>query len=118
MKIPNADQAFIDIKKLQDYCLNPYHPRGKHKARLLSEVLGLTSKDATELKRMLLNIVRTHEAIATVEDQYGKRYIIDFTVTTIIGQARVRSSWIILSNEDFPRLTSCYIIKKEGEINE
>ncbi|MEW6609485.1 MAG: DUF6883 domain-containing protein [bacterium] len=118
MKIPNADRALIDIKKLQDYCLSPYHPRGKYKAHLFREVLGLTSKDAAELKRILLNIVRTNEAVTTLEDQYGKRYIIDSTITTSIGQARVRSSWIILSNENFPRLTSCYILKRESKINE
>ena len=46
MKLPNGKEAFVDIKKLWGYCLNPYHLKGKHKARLFSSILGLTLKDA------------------------------------------------------------------------
>ncbi len=46
MKIPNADQAFVDLRKLRDYCLNPEHPRGRHKARLFKGALGWTADDA------------------------------------------------------------------------
>jgi hypothetical protein len=34
MKIPNAENAVVDIRKLKDYCLNPQHEEGKHKSRL------------------------------------------------------------------------------------
>ena len=117
MKIPNATQAVVDIEKLQGYCLNPDHPRGKHKARLFASVLGLTAAEAEELRTMLLNIVRTHDAIATDHDQYGKRYVIEFSMATKIGRAEVRSSWIIRQGEEFPRFTSCYVLKKGGDIN-
>lgn len=30
MKIPNAERAIVDIRKLRDYCLNPEHDVGKH----------------------------------------------------------------------------------------
>jgi hypothetical protein len=32
MKLPNADRAIVDIVKLRNYCLNPQHPSGRHKA--------------------------------------------------------------------------------------
>ena len=32
MKIPNAERAIVDIRKLRGYCLNPQHVKGKHKA--------------------------------------------------------------------------------------
>lgn len=114
MKIPNADRAIVDIEKLRSYCLNFDHPRGKHKARLFATVLGLRADDAEELQRTLLNVVCSHDTIATDQDEYGKRYVIDFTMNKATQQAKVRSSWIILNSEDFPRLTSCYIIKKES----
>jgi hypothetical protein len=41
MKIPNADRAVVDIRKLRDYCLNPQHDEGKHKARLFAVALGM-----------------------------------------------------------------------------
>ena len=39
MKIPNAELAIVDIRKLRDYCLNPAHDEGKHKARLFMMAL-------------------------------------------------------------------------------
>jgi hypothetical protein len=112
MKLPNAERAIVDIIKLRDYCLNKRHPRGKHKARLFEIILDLTDDDAEELQNTLLEIVQTHNAIEGKQDQYGKRYIIDFTMSRAARQATIRSSWIIRSNEDFPRLTSCYVLKR------
>jgi hypothetical protein len=33
---PDFFNASIDLRKLSDYCLNPLHPIGKHKARVFS----------------------------------------------------------------------------------
>ena len=112
MKIPNADQAVVDIAKLTDYCVNKLHPRGKHKARVFDTELGLTDEDAEELQNSLLEIVKTRNAAEGKHDQYGKRYIIDFAMTRQNKQATIRSIWMIRSQEDFPRLTSCYVLKK------
>src|SRR5262249_16953343 len=54
MKLPNAENAFIDIAKLRDYCLNPNHPEGKHKARAFLEKLGLGRSDAELLRKIIL----------------------------------------------------------------
>ena len=54
MKLPNANRAVVDVRKLRDYCLNAEHPRGRHKARLFKSTLALTSDDALELQRFLL----------------------------------------------------------------
>lgn len=113
MKLPNAKRAFVDIEKLRGYCLNPSHVRGKHKARMFSSILGLTLEDAEKLRKTLLEAAKDGDAVPGNEDQYGKRYIIDFMMTTKKGQANIRSTWIVLRYEDFPRLTSCYITKKE-----
>jgi hypothetical protein len=110
MKIPNAERAFVDIRKLRDYCLSMEHPRGKHKARVFRLKLGLTAEDAEELKETLLTIVETHDAVATESAHYGTRYVIDFVMIRGTRTATVRSSWIIRSDEDFPRLTSCYVL--------
>ncbi|WP_367268233.1 DUF6883 domain-containing protein [uncultured Thiohalocapsa sp.] len=39
-RLPNADQAAVDLDKLRGYCLNPAHPRGRHKARVFAAALG------------------------------------------------------------------------------
>jgi hypothetical protein len=36
--LPHADPAIVDIRKLEDYCLNDAHPRGRHKGRVFRAV--------------------------------------------------------------------------------
>lgn len=57
MLIPNAERAVADIRKLRDYCLNPLHDEGKHKARLFAAV-GITADEAEDLRDILLRIVK------------------------------------------------------------
>jgi hypothetical protein len=71
MKLPNAAHAFVDIEKVQDYCLNPDHPRGKHKARVFQAVLGLTADDAESLRDSLLTAAQTEDATLGEGDAYG-----------------------------------------------
>lgn len=111
MKLPNASRAFIDIRKLTDYCLNPTHPRGRNKARVFKAALGLTDEDAEELRDALLAAAQTEDADAGQEDEYGQRYTVDALISGPDGEATVRSSWIVRADEDFPRLTSCYVLE-------
>lgn len=54
MKMPGGDAAIVDRENLTGYCLNPEHPRGKHKARILAAALGFTAENADELRVALL----------------------------------------------------------------
>ena len=110
MKLPNPERAVVDIHKLRNYCLSPEHRRGCHKARVFAASLGLTIADAGYLREALLAAVRENEAVPTEQDEYGKRYVVDFKASGLAGQAVVRSSWIIRQGEDFPRLTSCFVL--------
>lgn len=73
MRVPNAENAVVDISKLQDYCLNPNHEVGKHKARVFASVLNLTEKEAAILQTALLEAIKTHEAKPGRLDKYGQR---------------------------------------------
>jgi hypothetical protein len=44
------------------------------------------------------------------QDEVGQRYVVDFNVKGPGGEGGVRSTWIIRVGEDFPRLTSCYVL--------
>jgi hypothetical protein len=110
MKLPNADRAIVDIVKLRDYCLSPDHPRGRHKARVFAAALGLAAADAEFLRQALLGAALSEEASVADADGYGQRYVLDFDLSAPAGRARVRSSWIVRAGEDFPRLTSCYVV--------
>jgi hypothetical protein len=108
MKIPNADRAIVDIRKLYDYCLNPLHDEGKHKARLFAAALGITANDAEALRDALLQAVKTYEAQLGRRDEFGQRYIVDFPLDWRGKRAMIRSGWIIEHDSEIPRLTTCY----------
>lgn len=106
--IPNAENAVVDIRKLRDYCLNPEHDEGKHKARLFLSILGMTAEDAEDLRSILLEVVKTHEAKLGRRDEFGQRYTLDFIIEGQDRSATIRSGWIIEEGSNIPRLTTCY----------
>lgn len=110
MKVPNADLAEVSILKLRDYCLNPGHDEGKHKARVFAAALGMTSADADVLRELLREAVRTHDAHVGYHDEYGQRYVVDFPVEWAGRRATIRSAWILEHGSEIPRFTSCYVV--------
>lgn len=111
MILPNAEKAFVDLRKLRDYSLSFESPKGRHKARVFASALGITSVNAEKLRNILLEIVKENEAKSGELDLFGQRYTVDFYLKTEFGEANVRSGWIILHDEDFPRLTTCFVLK-------
>jgi hypothetical protein len=112
VKLPGAEFATVDIAKLREYCLNPSHPRGRHKSRVFAAALNLTQSDAEFLRDELLRAAREVDATEGVTDQYGLRYILDFELARNDRIATVRSTWIIRRGEGLPRLTSCFVLLK------
>ena len=110
MKLPNAERAFVDIEKIQDYCLSQTHPRGRHKARVFADAVGMVAADAQELRRRILAAAVISDATLAEKDDYGQRYVVDFSINRTGREATVRSRWIVRRDEDFPRLTSCYVL--------
>ncbi|MBM4427272.1 MAG: hypothetical protein FJ031_08545 [Chloroflexi bacterium] len=110
MKLPNASQAILEIEKLRDYCLSETHPRGKHKARVFAATLGITSEHAEDLRGLILQAIQREEAELDERDEYGQRYIVDVRIRYSGNEATVRTTWIIRSSENNPRLTSCYVL--------
>jgi Domain of unknown function (DUF6883) len=110
MRLPNAAKALVEVAKLRDYCLNPAHPRGRHKARVFANVLGIRSEQAEFLRKALLEAALSTDVTLGERDAYGQRYVLDFSMGGLSGTAMVRSTWIVLSGENFARLTSCYVL--------
>lgn len=110
MKLPNAENAFIDDAKLVDYCLNFEHLEGKLKALVFEKKLGITAEIFFVLKNEILEAVHFAEAVLKREDNFGRYFQVDFDLSYLDKTACVRTAWIVRKNENFPRLTSCYII--------
>jgi hypothetical protein len=110
MKLPGGENAIVDTAKLWDYCLDPQHPRGRHKARVFAATLGLAQADAKFLRETLLQAAREADAIVGEADVYGDRFTVDFELNRGNRRAVVRSAWIVLRGETAPRLTSCFVV--------
>jgi len=110
MKLPGSDRALVDVAKLREYCLNERHPRGRHKARLFASVLGLTREDAEILRQELLRAAVDGDASPSERDDYGQRYVVNFEMAGPSGSAVIRSIWIVLKGENYPRLITCYVL--------
>jgi hypothetical protein len=109
VKIPEADRAVVDLQKLEGYCLNENHPRGKHKARVFRSALGLTKKDSEWLREQLFDAIQSLEAEEGRSDRFGQRFVLDFQLKTEKGKETIRSKWIIRREETFPRFVTCYV---------
>jgi hypothetical protein len=110
MKLPNGEHPDLGTK-LEDYSLNPFHRHGQHKARVFESALGITLASKEVLAQALLAAAKNSNAFAPLGDNgFGETYVLRFQLTTGKGPATVLSAWIIRHNEDFPRLTTCFIV--------
>src|SRR5271170_3903857 len=106
MKLPSGGCSIVEIAKIQDYCLSPNHPRGRHKARVFLSALGMTAANSEELRAALLEAALEGNAELGASDRYGVRYIIDFELRRNQRTATIRSSWIVRSGEITPRFVT------------
>jgi hypothetical protein len=109
-RLPNGDRAIIDLRKLEDYCLSPLHPRGRHKARVFREALGLQQSDAAWLRDILLEAARSGEAVQLATDAWGTYWSVDAAITRQGRSSVVRTIWIVRTGEHVPRLVSCWVL--------
>ncbi|MCB1233570.1 MAG: hypothetical protein KDM91_00695 [Verrucomicrobiae bacterium] len=109
MKLPNADRAIIERGKLRDYCLNPNHPRGKHKAKVFRRILGFGPEDAENLGGQIAARLPDEDCEIGEEDGFGKRFMVDVEIIGKQKSAVVRTGWIVKKGESIPRLTTCYV---------
>lgn len=109
MRLPNGERAIVDRRKLEEYCLNPHHARGRNKARVFASA-GIRQTDSDVLRDALLGAARNLEAERGRPSPYGERYTVDLDLVRPGRTVRVRSTWIVRAGEDFPRLTSCFVL--------
>lgn len=108
--LPHADNPTIELAKLRDYCLDPLHPRGKHKARVFQTALGLQQTDAEWLKTALVEAAAACEASVLETDEFGTRWRADLTLTRQERTAVVRSLWIVRPGETTLRFVTCWVL--------
>ncbi len=117
MKLPNANKAWIDWRKMTDYLLSEDHPIGKFKAKFFSE-LGFSAAVPEQLEAQLLAIAQNEPVAQIVPSPFGVKYIVDRRIQTPSGkEALIRTVWLIEHGDDRPRLVTAYplhLTAKEG----
>jgi hypothetical protein len=110
MKLPNGQHCDLGTK-LEDYSLNPLHREGRHKARVFDSVLGITQANAEVLRAAIRSAAASSDEVeARGNNGFGDLFTLRFVMASARGSATVMTAWIVLRNEDFPRLTTCYIV--------
>lgn len=108
--LPNGDRAILDIRKIEHYCLNLLHPRGRHKARVFREVLDLQRSDAAWLRDVLLGAARSSKASHMTTDAWGNHWRLDVTIGRHGKSAVIRTIWIVRTGENVPRFVTCWVL--------
>ncbi len=110
MRIRDADNAVVDLARLQLYCLDPKHPRGVVKARQFEARLGIGQRDAELLRHELLKAVGKSDQVVTGRrDEYGQRYELDVQIKGPGGTATVRTIWLALAGAGAPKFITCHV---------
>lgn len=77
---------------------------------MFEAVLGITAENAAVLRHALLEAAATDEVESQRDSGFGVTYVLRVGLTTAKGTGTVLSVWIVRHGEDFPRLTTCYIV--------
>jgi len=108
MKLPNGEFAVIPMEKLTNYCLNPNHSSGKHKARVFASALGITIENADVLKELIVQAALEGDVVQEDKTGFGNLYKVDWVIAGR-DQLILRTLWEITSHDPNPRLVSAFI---------
>jgi hypothetical protein len=103
MRIPAVERAFISREKIVGYLLNPDHPDGASKARLLAEA-GFDATRPEQLEQALTAQHLSGDAREGRPSPFGKKYEVTGPLSGPQGSVMATSVWRIRYGESFPRL--------------
>jgi len=114
VKLPNAEQAYIDPVKVTGYLLSFDHPRGRSKADFFSR-FGF-HRDRWEVLAEALRIHASRHRVAnTVDSVNGIRYTVDGRLDTPDGRnPSVRAVWVVEDLSAYPRFITAYPLRRSN----
>jgi len=108
MKIPNAEQAVIEVAKIREYLLSPTHSVGRFKAAFFSG-LGYSIRDWRRLENDLKAFAISEEAVGGRPSDYGKKYEVRGIIKGPNGKdAAIVTVWIVPFEDRIPRFVTAY----------
>ncbi len=94
--------------------MNPDHPVGRNKYRVINSVTGLEASDASQIERQIRDGVISGTPIEGRADQYGQRWAVDVPLTGPEGSIIVRTAWIVDTGSATPRLVTISFPKEKS----
>ncbi|GAA2571936.1 hypothetical protein GCM10010435_53040 [Winogradskya consettensis] len=103
---PDFSTAEPDPRKITDYAMNPDHPVGKNKYRVIHSATGLDVGDAGSIEQQIREGVRSGTPILGKLDQHGQRWSVDVPLSGPTGTITVRTAWIVDAGATEPRMVT------------
>ncbi|WBB82216.1 WXG100 family type VII secretion target [Micromonospora sp. WMMD882] len=103
---PDFSAPTIDSRKITQYAMNPDHPVGRNKYRVINAATGLGPQDAALIEEQIASGVRHGDPIPGRADEYGRRWSVDVELAGPTGNITVRTAWITDADGVNPRLTT------------
>jgi hypothetical protein len=106
MRLPNAELAIIEERKITQYLLARDHPTGAPKAAFF-ESFGFSSSDCRQLRDALLIHASQHKVTTKTLTQFGEAFEVDGPLQTPDSRNPwVLVVWFVRSGENIPRLVT------------
>ncbi len=108
MRLPHAERAYIDPKKISGYLLSATHPVGRNKARFFWS-LGFNPDDLKRLSAALLSMGRQGAVTGEIVSAFGIQYIVDGVLNAPNGTSvALRTIWMLQTGTEAPRLVTAF----------
>ncbi|MGV9213926.1 WXG100 family type VII secretion target [Micromonospora sp. RB23] len=111
---PDFSKAEIDSRKITAYVMNPEHPVGKNKYRVINSATGLGPDDADVILQQIREGVLAGNPLLGKADDFGQRWSVDLPLTGPDGTITVRTAWILENGASTPRMVTISFPPKEG----
>ncbi len=108
MRLPNAERAVVEERKITEYLLSFTSPDGASKARFFYR-FGFRAEQWEIFAGALRSVCLQNEVVEVADTAYGVQHVIIGTITTPDGRnPTVRTVWQIDHGVDYPRFISAY----------
>ena len=108
MRLPNGEQAVVDLRKINDYLLSFSHPDGRTKARFFCSH-GFATERPEELGAALRRHALENSVRLSRRNVFGNIHTVWGPLRTPDGRNPVIDSvWIIEFGAESPRLITAY----------
>ena len=108
VKLPNADRAIVDKRKVRDYLLSRSHPIGRFKAAFLASA-GFVPENWRDLATQLRELAALGDALAGDQSEHGEKYVISGILKGPQGLSlEVTTIWLVPAKGGAPRLVTVF----------